>query len=222
MSRIVFVISFLLLSFYSDAQIQPYAVSKDAMFTDPHFPGGKDAMLSFIKKNVQYPDIAKQVGIIGNVQLKVTISVDGTIAKVAVTRGVGAGCDEEALRLIQSMPQWQPAERRGKKIAYTIIVEVPFGDRKDIVAQEVKTNYIFNQGIELQKTKDYWGSIDKFTDAIAMSPYIDCDAYYNRGVSFYYLEDLENACIDWEKGLKYEHDLSRSMYEKYCSHQGEN
>ncbi len=81
------------------------------------------------RKNVQYPDIAKQVGIIGNVQLKVTISVDGTIGKVAVTRGVGAGCDEEALRLINDATMATSRKKR-KKIAYTIIVEVPFGDRK--------------------------------------------------------------------------------------------
>ena len=202
------------------AQVQPYAVSKDAMFTDPQFPGGREAMLQFIKDKVEYPEIAQQVGIIGNVQLKVTISAEGSISKAIVTRGIGAGCDEEAVRLIESMPKWAPADRRGKKIPYTIIVDVPFGDKRAIIAQEVKTNFVFNQALEMQKNKDYWGSVDKFTDAIAMSPYIDCDAYYNRGVSFYYLQDMENACIDWEKGLKYEHEESSAMYIKYCAGPG--
>lgn len=193
-----------------------YNVSDESLFKDPEYPGGREAMKAFIKKNVHYPSDAKSIGIVGNVQCKVTISKDGSIGIVKVVRGIGAGCDEEAVKVLKKLPSWKPATRRGKKIAYTVLIEVPFGDRRAIIAQEIKTNYIFNQGIDLQKQKDYWGAVEKFSDAIAMSPYIDCDAYYNRGVAYYYLEDLENACMDWEKGLKYEHDMSIRMYDKYC------
>lgn len=198
-------------------QIQPYAVKKKPDFVDPKFPGGKTLMLKYLKENTRYPEIAKQIEIEGVVQVRVTVKKDSTLGNIRVVRGIGAGCDEEAIRVIKSMPKWSPAERKGIAINHSIVIEVTFGERRSIIAKEVRTNYVFNQGVQLQKEEKHDAAIEKFTEAINMSPYIDSEAYYNRGVSFYYMQDMENACLDWSKGEKYEHELSIVMFEKYCS-----
>jgi len=78
----------------------------------PTFPGGAAAMLHFIDKNLQYPAIAKTNGIHGMVVVEMIIEKDGSISNVKIIKGLGAGCSDEALRLVKSMPKWTPGTNR--------------------------------------------------------------------------------------------------------------
>jgi TonB family protein len=82
----------------------------------PAFPGGSDSCEKFIKDNLQYPLIAVQNKIEGTVYIGFVIAPDGTITKISILRGIGSGCDEEALRIVKLMPKWMPGKNNGKTV----------------------------------------------------------------------------------------------------------
>jgi protein TonB len=88
----------------------------------PSFPGGDQAMLSYLGKNIKYPTLAKESGIQGTVYVTFVVEKDGSVSNVKVLRGIGGGCDEEAIRVVKSMPKWTPGKQRGKpvKVQYNL------------------------------------------------------------------------------------------------------
>jgi TonB family protein len=92
----------------------------------PEFIGGEKAMKNYFKENMQYPDLAKQEKIHGKVYIKFVVNEDGSLTNVLVTRGIGGGCDEEALRLVKAMPLWAPAKQNGKVVKCYFTVPVEF------------------------------------------------------------------------------------------------
>lgn len=82
----------------------------------PSFPGGEEARFKYLKENIQYPKKAKEKGIQGTVYLKFIVEKDGSVTNAEVVRGIGGGCDEEALRVVRNMPKWSPATQRGKRV----------------------------------------------------------------------------------------------------------
>lgn len=102
----------------------------DEIYTEvevmPNFPGGQARMLSFIGKKVRYPAIAKENNIQGKVYVQFVINKDGSISDAQVLRGIGGGCDEEALRAVNAMPNWIPGEQRGKPVRTRFVLPVNF------------------------------------------------------------------------------------------------
>ena len=92
--------------------------------TMPSFRGGEQKLFEFIGKNVVYPQEAIDAGIEGKVFVEFYIERDGTVCDAKVLRGIGYGCDEEALRVIGLMPKWSPGKQRGKavRVRYTLPV----------------------------------------------------------------------------------------------------
>jgi protein TonB len=88
----------------------------------PSFPGGDAAMLAYLGKNIKYPTLAKESGIQGTVYVTFVVEKDGSVSNVKVLRGIGGGCDEEAIRVVKSMPKWSPGKQRGKpvKVQYNL------------------------------------------------------------------------------------------------------
>lgn len=73
----------------------------------PEFPGGMAAWAKFIQRTLRYPYMAQESGVQGKVYLSFVIEKDGAITDVSVTRGIGAGCDEEAVRVLKKSPKWK-------------------------------------------------------------------------------------------------------------------
>lgn len=98
----------------------------------PEFPGGENAMRKFIADNVKYPESAKKEGISGKVYVSFVISKDGEVKDAKVVRGVNSALDEEALRVINSMPDWTPGKQRGKKVdvQFTLPINFALGEEK--------------------------------------------------------------------------------------------
>jgi protein TonB len=82
----------------------------------PQFPGGEQALYAYIKKELKYPQMAKENETQGTVYVTFVVQADGTITNPKVIRGIGGGCDEEAIRIVKGMPQWTPGKQGGKPV----------------------------------------------------------------------------------------------------------
>jgi len=92
----------------------------------PEFPDGAGAMMKYIQSNLKYPAIARENDIQGTVVLQFVVSADGGISKVNVARGIGGGCDEEAMRVVRSMPKWRPGKHNGKAVPVNFTLPIKF------------------------------------------------------------------------------------------------
>jgi protein TonB len=92
----------------------------------PQFPGGDSALVNFIKENMQYPEKAMKNGIRGRVVCQLTINADGSVSDVKVMRSVERSLDNEAVRIIKSMPKWEPAMQKGQLVGVKYTVSVNF------------------------------------------------------------------------------------------------
>jgi TonB family protein len=92
----------------------------------PSYPGGDDARIAFLVKNIKYPEQAKKNGIQGKVFVSFIVEADGSITDVKVLRGIGGGCDEEATRVIKMMPKWNPGTDKGKPVRVQFNLPIKF------------------------------------------------------------------------------------------------
>jgi periplasmic protein TonB len=93
---------------------------------NPQFPGGNEALAEFLSKNILYPDAARESGIAGRVYIQFVVDKYGHIGSVKLTRGIGGGCDEEALRVVKKMPAWAPGKQNGQAVAVYFNLPVVF------------------------------------------------------------------------------------------------
>ncbi len=82
----------------------------------PEFPGGQEALFKFISNQLKYPQEAKESEVQGRVYVSFVVEKDGSITDVKVLRGIGSGCDEEAVRVVKGMPNWKPGTQAGKAV----------------------------------------------------------------------------------------------------------
>jgi protein TonB len=80
--------------------------------------------MNYLTSNIRYPEQARELDIQGTVFIEFVVEKDGSITNVVVKRGIGGGCDEEAVRVVKSMPKWKPGKQRGKpvRVRYTLPV----------------------------------------------------------------------------------------------------
>ncbi len=93
----------------------------------PEFPGGgESALLRYLSKNIKYPPLARENNIQGIVYVTFEIDRSGKVKDAKILRGIGGGCDEEALRVVSNMPQWKPGRQRGKPVRVQYNLPVRF------------------------------------------------------------------------------------------------
>jgi TonB family protein len=92
----------------------------------PEYPGGQAAMIDYLIGNIKYPDEAKKAGVQGTVFVKYIVEKDGSITHTEVIRGIGSGCDEEALRVVSAMPNWSPGKEGGKPVRVEFALPIKF------------------------------------------------------------------------------------------------
>ena len=92
----------------------------------PSFPGGEGKLMEYVAKNIKYPQIARETGIQGRVFIGFVVEPDGSVSNVKLLRGIGGGCDEEAMRVVKSMPKWKPGKQRGKAVRVSYQIPVFF------------------------------------------------------------------------------------------------
>lgn len=92
----------------------------------PSYPGGQTAMEEYIKTNMKYPATAIDNGIEGDVGVSFTVKADGTIGAIKIVRMVDPDLEQEAIRLVKTMPKWVPAEKEGAAVDAPATIAVPF------------------------------------------------------------------------------------------------
>ena len=95
-------------------------------FIPPEYPDGTNALYKYLAENIHYPEQAKTEGIEGKVYIRFIVMNNGDIVNVEVTRGIGGGCDEEAIRVVKSMPKWIPATYEGKFVNVQYVIPINF------------------------------------------------------------------------------------------------
>lgn len=102
----------------------------DEIFTivedQPAPKGGMGAFYEYVNKNIKYPSQARRMGVEGRVFVQFVVDKNGNLTDVQAVKGIGAGCDEEAVRVIKNAPKWKPGKQRGKAVRVRMILPITF------------------------------------------------------------------------------------------------
>ena len=111
------------------AKSQPFESSKEVLSSgldQCHPLPGDSAYLEYIKSNLQYPAAARQHNIEGDVTVEFTVNLDSSITNFNIMKGIGSGCNEEAIRLIRQGPKWVPQIVNGKPVLSIVVYKITF------------------------------------------------------------------------------------------------
>lgn len=122
----------------------------DPVFTSveqvPEFKGGLEAFGKFLATNMKYPKAARDNNVQGKVIITFVVEKDGSLSNMKVVRGIGSGCDEEAVRVLSISPAWKPGIQNGKpvKVQYSVPISFTLADDKSAKPGENKTGAVTN------------------------------------------------------------------------------
>lgn len=108
-----------------EAEVQEQEIFQ-VVETAPSFPGGDGARMKFLQENIKYPQMARESGIQGTVYVTFVVERNGSVTDVKILRGIGGGCDEEAVRVVKNMPKWEPGKQRGKPVRVQFNMPIKF------------------------------------------------------------------------------------------------
>lgn len=115
---------------YIPIEMEEEEINETEIFTVvesmPRFPGGEAELYKYLSKNIVYPTMAQESGVQGRVYVTFVVEVDGSITDIKILRGIGGGCDEEAVRVVRSMPRWNPGKQRGQPVRVQYNLPVRF------------------------------------------------------------------------------------------------
>ncbi len=106
----------------TEEEDKPFLVAEK----EPQFPGGEIELMKFLNNNIKYPAKAQEAGVQGKVIVNFVVGRDGKITRIKVVRGIGFGCDEEAIRVLEKMPPWTPGEMGGKAVPVYFTFPITF------------------------------------------------------------------------------------------------
>jgi periplasmic protein TonB len=88
--------------------------------------GGYESFFNFVRKNLKYPAQARRMGIEGKVLVQFVVDESGNLTNIEILRGIGAGCDEEVLRIMNEAPRWNPGKQRGVPVRVKTVMPIDF------------------------------------------------------------------------------------------------
>ena len=97
-----------------------------AVEQQPVFGNGDVALLQYLADKIKYPVMARENGIDGTVYVEFIIGKDGSVTDAKILRGIGGGCNEEALRVINGMPKWKPGRQQGNPVKVKFTLPIKF------------------------------------------------------------------------------------------------
>lgn len=96
----------------------------------PEYPGGYEAMIRFLQRNMMYPRKALRQKVHGVVYVQFVVTPDGAITDVKTLKGISTECDAEAERVVKLMPPWKPGQHNGKNVYVRFVLPIKFKGRK--------------------------------------------------------------------------------------------
>ena len=90
------------------------------------YPGGLEAFTEFLKSEMKYPEQAQRLGVEGRVFVQFVVEKDGSLSDVIVAKGIGAGCDKEAVRVLEKSSVWEPGKMKGRAVRMKIVMPINF------------------------------------------------------------------------------------------------
>lgn len=111
--------------------------------TMPSYPGGTEALIKFVAGNISYPTEASKAGIEGKVFVSFDVSKKGKVENVRVVKGIGAGCDAEAMRVVKLLEGWKPGTKDGKAVRTQVTLPIIFAldKKKDETPADMQPSY---------------------------------------------------------------------------------
>jgi protein TonB len=92
----------------------------------PAYPGGDAALMKYIAENVKYPVVAQENGVEGTVYIRFVVTRTGSVGEAQVMRSADPLLDEEALRVVKTLPKWTPGKNNGNPVSVWFIVPIKF------------------------------------------------------------------------------------------------
>ena len=200
--RIIFCILCLPILGYSQetpALPQPDSIPGDSyelIEINPVFPGGEMAYIRFIQENYHHPKIASQNGVDGTIYFSFIVDPMGNIMQVKILKGICKPCDEEAIRVVRSMPRWTPGTQGGKK------VKVEASGRIRVTLNGASYTYNnprkYRRPFKHYKAGRYKRAMKRFAKLILRYPN---ESAYKYGLALVYIKQGfdEKACELWDK-----------------------
>lgn len=115
---------------FTPVEIEDKEIEEEQVFvvveSMPSFPGGEAARIKYLSENMKYPEMAREANVQGNVFVTFVVEKNGEISDVRILRGIGAGCDEEAIRVVKSMPRWVPGKQRNVAVRVQFNMPIKF------------------------------------------------------------------------------------------------
>jgi protein TonB len=115
---------------FEEVEIEEEEENADQIFTivekQPEPEGGMKAFYQYISKNLTYPAFARRNNVEGRVYIEFVVEKDGSLTDIKVIKGIGGGCDDEALRIISEAPKWNPGKQRGRPVRVKMILPILF------------------------------------------------------------------------------------------------
>ncbi|WP_258098128.1 TonB family protein [Marinoscillum pacificum] len=130
----------------------------------PEYPGGMPAFYQYLGQNLDYPLQARQMGVEGRVYVQFIVEKDGSVSEVKAVKGIGAGCDAEAERVMQGIENFKPGTQRGKPVRVRMVLPIIFKLGDELNEDESNQGIIVIEEVETQNEQF---KIDgKFEDGI--------------------------------------------------------
>ena len=135
--------------------VQPaVAAPSSALDQMPEFPGGMEALNTYLRNNIRYPQEAQKAGIQGRVIIQFIVSKDGSITDAEVVESVDPQLDAEGLRLIKNMPRWKPGMRKGQAVRVKQTLPIRFAFTKTSDKPENSNSIFLKNGSYNSSLKD--------------------------------------------------------------------
>lgn len=194
----------------------------------PEFPGGTYEMMRFIQKNLKYPLDAKEKGMSGKVYLKFIVNESGNIAdSIYVIKSTGYKIlDNEAIRVVKSMPKWKPGTQNGKAVPVFFNIPINFQVYDNTTYSEAislndaeklrNADYYYNAGVREYSAGNFDKAIYNYKEALKYREN-DIDALYNLGATYYKKGDTKSSCETWKKVQQLGKTDCDILIKKHCT-----
>lgn len=162
----------------------------------PEFPGGEKELFHFIVSNLNYPVAAYLNKVEGRVIISFTVEKDGKVSSARSYRPMGYGCDQEAIRVIESMPDWKPGYQRGKPVRVGFNIPVTFAIDPDVKTNMDKAEKLYAKAMDEYGKYNYPRTLELLEESLTLHPYY-IDALHLKGLILYKSGEYGKACEEW-------------------------